>query len=171
MKRILSFALVTVAAAGLAVAALPNKKRVERAALINASPEAVYALLSSTAGFQKFNPYLEQDPTVEITPSGPSQGIGASFHFKGKEGEGTQTIIALEENRSVTMQLDLGAFGQPVQSFTLTPENGKTRVVWATDSEFGANPMMRVLGLMMDGFVGPSHERGLAILGRVATAQ
>ncbi len=118
MKRIFSGALVAVVVAGLAVAALPSKKRVERSAHVNASPEAVFALLSSTEGFQKFNPYLDEDASVQITPSGPSRGVGASFHFKGKDGEGTQTIVALEENRMVTMQLDLGAFGQPVQSFT-----------------------------------------------------
>jgi hypothetical protein len=58
--------------------------------------------------------------------------------------------------------------GKPTQSFTLTPESGKTRVVWATESEFGANPIGRVFGLFMDGYLGPIYERGLKKLDRVA---
>ncbi len=60
--------------------------------------------------------------------------------------------------------------GSPKLKSGLTPENGKTKVVWATDSNFGGNPMKRVFGLMMDGFLGPTHERGLANLNRVASA-
>ncbi len=150
------------------VAALPGKRRVERSATIDAPPEKVFALVSSTEGFQTFNPYKDDEPTLTIEPSGPSRGIGASFAFKGKDTEGRQTIVAMEENRSVTMEIDLGAMGKPVQSFTLTPDGKGTRVTWATETTFGANPVGRVFGLMMDGYLGPVYERGLANLGRVA---
>lgn len=150
------------------IAALPGKRRVERSATIDASPEKVFALVSSTEGFQSFSPYKEDEPNLVIVPSGPSSGVGASFSFKGKDAEGSQTIIAIEENRSVTMQIELGAMGSPVQSFTLTPAGRQTRVTWATETNFGANPLGRVFGLMMDGYLGPIYERGLSNLGRVA---
>ena len=159
----LAFALV-----GVVTAALPGKRRVERSATIAASPETVFALVSSTEGFQKFNPYKDDEPNLVITPSGPSRGVGASFAFKGKDTEGRQTIVAMEENKSVTMQIDLGAMGKPVQSFTLTPEGKQTKVTWATETEFGANPVGRVFGTMMDGYLGPIYERGLANLDRAA---
>jgi uncharacterized protein YndB with AHSA1/START domain len=168
MKKYLIAASALVATVSLTVAALPEKKRVERSALISASPEQVFALVSSTEGFQKFSPYKDDEPNLQITPSGPARGVGATFAFKGKDAEGTQTIVAIEENKQVTMRIDLGAMGKPKQSFTLTPEDGKTRVVWATESEFGANPMGRIFGLFMDGYLGPVYERGLKNLDRVA---
>lgn len=166
---IVAGSLVVVAVA--VVAALPGKRRVERSALIDAPAQRVFALVSSTEGFQAFNPYRDDEPNLLIEPSGPSRGIGASFAFKGKDTEGRQTIVAMEENKSVTMQIDLGAMGAPVQSFTLTPEGSQTRVTWATETTFGANPVGRVFGLMMDGYLGPIYERGLSNLARVATQQ
>jgi len=162
--------LVVVSLVGV-VAALPAKRRVERSATIDAAPEKVFALVSSTEGFQSFNPYKDDEPNLLIVPSGPSSGVGASFSFKGKDSEGRQTIVAVEPNKSVTMKIELGAMGTPTQSFTLTPEGNRTRVTWATETEFGANPVGRVFGLMMDGYLGPIYERGLSNLERVAGPQ
>jgi carbon monoxide dehydrogenase subunit G len=158
-------------ALGLIAVALPDTKRVERTSFVAAPVEAVYERLSSTAGFQTFNPYADSEPDLKITPSGPASGIGASFAFAGKDAKGTQTIVAVEANKSVTMQIDLGDMGKPVQKFTLTSENGGTRVTWATESNFGYNPVKRVFGLFMDGFLGPTYERGLENLAKVSAAR
>jgi hypothetical protein len=148
--------------------ALPSSKRVERAGFVPALPEAVFALVSTTSGFQTFNPYKDADANLKIKPFGPDAGIGAGFAFEGKDATGTQTIIALAPNQSVTMQIDLGPMGKPVQTFTLSPEKDGTRVVWATERAFGYNPVGRVFGLFMDGYLGPTYERGLAKLAKAA---
>ncbi|MDZ7823176.1 MAG: SRPBCC family protein [Ahrensia sp.] len=82
-------------------------------------------------------------------------------------GKGTSTVVAVEEGKSVTMQLDLGAMGKPVQKFQLTPENGGTKVEWVMTSSFGMNPIGRVIGLFLDGMLGKTHERGLSNLAKV----
>ncbi|MFK7793471.1 MAG: SRPBCC family protein [Devosiaceae bacterium] len=151
--------------------ALPDHKVVERSAVIQASPDAIYPLLTSSAGFQTFNPYRDADPNLEITFSGPAEGVGASFAFNGKDGQGTQTITGLEDNVSVTMQIDLGSMGQPVQTLTLEQIEDGTRVVWSVESQFGMNPIGRVFGLFLDGMLGQTYERGLANLSRVVAAQ
>jgi Polyketide cyclase / dehydrase and lipid transport len=148
--------------------ALPSTKRVERSGFVAAPVASVYARLVSTSGFQSFNPYRDVEPDLKITPSGPDSGVGAAFAFSGKDAQGTQTIIATVVNQSVTMQIDLGAMDRPVQTLTLTAENGGTRVTWATESAFGYNPVKRVFGLFMGGFLGPTYERGLANLAKVA---
>jgi uncharacterized protein YndB with AHSA1/START domain len=153
---------VVITVLGLVVAALPSSKRVERSTVLAASPEAVFGLLSSTDGFQTFNPYRDDEPDLKIVPFGPASGVGAGFTFQGKDTKGTQTITAIEPNKSVTMVIDLGSMGKPVQTFSLQAENGGTRVSWATESTFGMNPVGRVFGLMMDRYLGPIYERGLA---------
>jgi uncharacterized protein YndB with AHSA1/START domain len=159
---------IALAAVALVPFALPSSKRVERSGFVPAPPEAVYELVSTTSGFQTFNPYKDEEPDLKIKPFGPEAGIGAGFAFEGKSATGTQTITAAKTNQSVTMQIDLGSMGKPVQTFTLTPEKDGTRVVWATESAFGYNPISRVFGLFMDGYLGPSYERGLANLSKVA---
>ncbi len=164
------------ATAGLVIAgaaaipfALPDHGRVERSAVVAASPEAVFAILSTSAGFDRINPFRAEDPALAVRFSGPPAGVGAAFAWEGKAGAGTQTIIAAEPAALVAMRLDLGAMGQPVQSFTLTPVAGGTRVTWTLDADLGAHPVRRVFGLFMDRMLGSTYETGLANLSRVAS--
>ena len=46
----------------------------------------------------------------------------------------------------------------------LEPEGAGTKVTWSFAGEAGRNPMMRYMGLMMDGMVGQDFEVGLANL-------
>ncbi|MGH1358856.1 MAG: SRPBCC family protein [Burkholderiaceae bacterium] len=140
---------------------LPAQVHLERAAVVPADAATVYALVSSSQGFQQFNPWRDNDPSLKITLTGPASGVGSGFIFEGAEGRGTQTITAVEKNRAVTMLIDLGPMGQPVQTFLLSPQDGGTRVTWTLDSEFGFNPVGRVMGLFMDGMLGQTWERGL----------
>jgi uncharacterized protein YndB with AHSA1/START domain len=158
-------------AAAVIVAApflLPSSKTVQRSGFVKASPEAVFAAVQSTSGYQIFNPYKDMDAKLKVTPFGPEAGVGAGFAFESKDGKGTSTITAVEPNKSVTFQIDLGFMGKPVQVITLTPENGGTRVNWSVTSHFGFNPMGRVFGLFMDGMLGPHYELGLKNMDRIA---
>ncbi|MEE9313184.1 MAG: SRPBCC family protein [Rhizobiaceae bacterium] len=153
---------------GIALAALsfipftfPSSTHVERSALIKAAPAELFQLISSSEGFQTFNPYKTADPDLKITMHGPASGIGSGFAFDGKDGKGTQTISAMEQDRSITMAIDLGFKGQPVQKFELKPSADGTQVTWGMDIKFGMNPIGRIMGLFMDGMVGPTYEQGL----------
>ena len=144
-----------------AVYLLPAHKRVERSVKINASPADVYHLLKSNTGFQAFNPYKDKDPELKITLSGPAEGVGSSFAFSGKDGKGTQTITHVQENRAVTMLIDLGPMGQPEQTFELQRADDGTRVTWGVNASFALNPIGRIFGLFMENLQGPTIERGL----------
>ena len=154
---------VAVGAAALIAApfALPSSVTVERTAVIDAAPEEVFEIFASGAGFQKINPWKDADPDLKIALSGPNRGVGSAFSFAGSEGEGTQTITALEDGRRVVTEIDLGPMGKPVQTFTIEPAESGARVVWSTEARFGMNPIGRVFGLFMDGRLGPVYERGL----------
>jgi hypothetical protein len=164
--------IIGIAAAVVAVTPflLPSSKTVQRSGFVKAAPEAVFAAVSSTAGYQLFNPYKDLDPNLKVTPFGPEAGVGAGFAFESKDGKGTSTVSAVEANKSVTFQIDLGFMGKPVQTITMTPENGGTRVNWSVTSTFGMNPMGRVFGLFMDRMLGPHYELGLKNMQRIAAS-
>jgi hypothetical protein len=146
---------------------LPAKARVERTAVVAATPQAIFPLISSSEGFNRFNPFRDRDPNLQIAYSGPGEGPGASFAWTGKEGSGSQTISEVVDGRRVVMQLDLGSMGRPVQAFTLEPAKDGTRVTWSLDADFGMNPVARVFGLFMDGMLGPLYVQGLENLSKV----
>jgi len=166
MATYLQIGGVTLAALAAAPFLLPERTRVERTATLKAAPAEIYKLLTSSKGFQTFNPYKDTDPALKITFVGPEQGVGAAFAFEGKEGKGTQTITHLEEDRAVTMEIDLGAMGQPEQTFELIPTDNGTQVVWGINAKFGMNPIGRVFGLFMDKIQGATIERGLGNLSK-----
>ncbi|MEJ6392742.1 SRPBCC family protein [Gymnodinialimonas sp. 2305UL16-5] len=168
LTTLLAAAALTLALAAGVALLLPRHVTVERSALIDAAPDAVIALASSTDGFQRFNPYLTSDPNLRIDPFGPSSGIGAGFRFEGREGRGTQTIARITES-TVTYAIDLGAMGQPTQHISATPEGDQTRVTWRVTSDLGMNPVFRVFGLFMDRMLGGTYETGLANIARAAT--
>ncbi len=148
---------------------LPGQVHVERSAIINAQPHDIFPMLASGREYQRFNPYKTADPDLRIELNDVENGIGSGFAFDGKDGKGTQVVTALTENRSVTMQIDLGSMGQPVQQFELEPTNEGTKVTWSMDMSFGMNPIGRVFGLFMDGMVGKTYEQGLVNMAKAVT--
>jgi hypothetical protein len=158
-------ALTTLCAATLA---LPRHVGIERSTIVGAAPEAVLALAASSSGFQSFNPYKTLDPDLRIAPFGPAEGVGAGFRFDGRDGHGTQTVASVTDE-SVTYRIDLGTFGQPVQTIRAVPvEGGGTEITWRIDSDTGFNPMLRAFGPFMDRLMGSTVELGLENLAKAS---
>ncbi|WP_425038525.1 SRPBCC family protein [Primorskyibacter sp. S187A] len=161
---------LTAGAAALLVAgtfALPRHIEITRSALVPAAPEAVLALAASSEGYQSFNPYLSKDPALKISPFGPSTGVGAGFHFDGKDGKGSQTVADMTAD-TVHFNIDLGPMGQPRQSITARPSESGSEVIWRMKADLGMNPIARVFGLFMDRMIGKTFETGLANLQKAA---
>lgn len=161
---IASLILITVIAGAMI---LPRTVVVSRSGHVPLTPDDVLARVSSTEGFQTFNPYRTSDPNLQITPFGPDAGVGSGFRFEGKEGKGTQTVTAVTRD-SVTHQIDLGAMGKPVQVISARPDGSGARVTWTVTSDMGYNPIFRVFGLFMDRMLGGTYEVGLRNLKNAA---
>ncbi|MEM9634295.1 MAG: SRPBCC family protein [Pseudomonadota bacterium] len=150
--------VVALAAAGTML--LPRFVHVERHAELSAEPKAVLALAASNKGYQSFNPYLSADAGLKIEHFGPESGIGSGFKFDGKDGKGSQTVVAISAER-VRYDIDLGSMGSPVQEIAAVPSPEGTLVTWSMKMDLGFNPVARILGLFMDGMVGKTFEQGL----------
>ncbi len=149
---------------------LPRAQTVERKTIVKAAASDVYNLLTSARRYQSFNPYKDTDPALKIEFFGPEEGMGSGFRFEGKEGKGSQTIVALDPNRSVTVEIDLGPMGKPETTFSLQEIEAGTEVTWSTTSDFGYSPVGRIAGLFLEKMLGKTYERGLENMGREAVA-
>ena len=151
------------AAIGLA---LPSTVRVERSTLIERPPAAVFAVINDQRQFNAWSPWFGVDPAATYTLSGPPVGPGAAFSWSGNEtiGVGTQRIVASVPNSRIDVVLEMEGFNAATSSWVFEPTADGTRVTWAFESELGLNPLMRWMGLLMDSFVGPDYEKGLAQL-------
>jgi Polyketide cyclase / dehydrase and lipid transport len=170
--QIITLASLIVGALALLAAAtllLPRHVRVQRSAHVPASADAILALASSNQGYQRFNPYRNTDPKLQIETFGPAQGVGSGFRFSSKDTKGSQTVAAVS-NSAVDFDIDLGPMGQPRQRIEVRPAASGTQVVWTMQADMGHNPIGRVMGLFMDRIVGPTFETGLKNLSNLSLA-
>lgn len=103
---------------------------------------------------------------MKIIPFEPETGVGAGFKFDGRKGQGSQTVVAVSPSK-VNYLIDLGLMGQPTQAIAVTSHSQGSEVTWSMRMELGANPVMRVFGLAMDGMMGPVLKTGLTRLNPV----
>lgn len=167
VKKIASYTFSGAAVLAVATLALPRHVSIERSAMIDAAPQSVIDLAASNSGYQAFNPYKDLDPDLKVEMFGPATGVGSGFAFESKDGAGQQTVAAVTSEQ-VTFDLDLGPLGQPTQAISAVAVNGATEVTWSMDMDLGMNPVFRVMGLFMDGMIGPNFELGLANIAEVA---
>lgn len=166
-KKIATYTACGVAALVVAALALPRHVSIERTVVIDAAPEAVIELAASNTGYQAFNPYKDLDPNLQVEMFGPASGVGSGFSFESRDDAGQQTVASVTADQ-VVFDLDLGPLGQPTQAISAIAVDGATEVTWSMDMDLGMNPVFRVMGLFMDGMIGPNFELGLANIADVA---
>jgi uncharacterized protein YndB with AHSA1/START domain len=166
--KILIAVLVIVAALFVFAAMKPNTIRIERSISVKAQPERVYALISDFHEWPKWAPQDREDSAMKRSYSGELSGVGALSEWSGagNTGSGRMEITGVEPGRRVVVEVD---FAKPfvahnLNTFTLAPDDGGTRVAWAME---GTNVyMMKVMGVFtdMDKMMGEHFEAGLANL-------
>ncbi len=143
---------------------LPREVTVARSIEIDAPPDAVFPYVNSLKATQEWSPWLERDPNAQVTYNDTEAGVGAAMEWASEEptvGSGKQEIIASNANESVRTALDFGDMGTAEATFLLDETGDTTMVTWTLDTDMGAGPVGRWMGLMMDSWVGADYEAGL----------
>ncbi len=169
-KIVLVLVLLVVLLAGIGML-LPRQVHVERSIVIDAPRATVFALVDGYKQFSKWSPWEALDPNAKTTVEGPDFGVGAKQSWVGDPktvGSGSQEIIEAEPVARVKSRLEFGDNPPATAEFVLAPEGSGTHLTWSFDSDMGAGPIGRWFGLMMDRFIGPDYEKGLANLKTLA---
>ncbi len=144
---------------------------ITRRTSIAANPATIHALVDDFHEWPTWSPWEDLDPALERSYSGPDQGVGARYAWKGnrKAGEGSMEITGLAPDAldielrfmkpwNATNQVRLG----------IAPTATGTDVTWTMRGEH-----VGLMGLLsrlmpMDKMVGKDFEKGLARLKAVA---
>jgi carbon monoxide dehydrogenase subunit G len=163
----LGLLLLAIGAVLLLAVRQPDTFRVQRSTLVAAPADRIFPLIADLRQMNSWNPFVQRDPQIKGSYSGPAAGTGATYVFEGKQaGSGSLRITATAVPTKVAMTLDMSA---PMAAhndvlFTLEPEGGATRVNWTMQ---GPSPFLgKVMGVVfnMDKMVGGAFEEGLAEL-------
>ena len=145
---------------------LPKDAHVERSIIVNASPLDVFAEVVNYEKFVTWNPWSEKDPAIQHVFDGVIGTIGSKYSWKGnkKVGSGYMQITDFVVNEHVEMILNFGPRGNAKCGFVIQPNENGTRIIWYFDSPMGNFPLKRIIGAMMDKFIGTDYSKGLSNL-------
>ena len=164
LMRTLLTLLILLAIIGLL---LPSSARVERSIVIEAPPAKVFEQVNNLRAFHAWSPWVAADPRTRYHFEGPEAGVGARMlwqHSDEDPNPGSMQITQSVPHREVVASMDFGDGGS-VSTFLLQPtEAGHTRITWRFDTQFGLDLFGRYVGLMLDGMIGASYQRGLQTL-------
>lgn len=146
--------------------------KVSRTLVINATPEIIFEQINGSRNFNKWNPWLKEDPDSVITYEGPETGVGASYSWNGKKtGIGKDTIVESIPHEKVVVELE---FIKPMNAknmagFTLAPVENGTEVTWSMWGKRNFTTKMMHTVFNMDKMIGKSFESGLENLKEIVT--
>jgi uncharacterized protein YndB with AHSA1/START domain len=169
MVTVIALLIALVIATILILASLkPDSFRVERAAIIQAPPETIFAFLNDLHRWAMWSTWERMDPKMKKTFSSVASGKGASYEWQGNKrvGHGRMTIAESVAPTRLVIHLDFFApmKAHNIAEFTLAARSQGTLVTWAM---YGPSPFLSKVFhvfLSMDKMVGKDFEDSLANL-------
>jgi uncharacterized protein YndB with AHSA1/START domain len=176
IMEILAYALLALLLAVAAILAYaarqPDTFSIRRSAAIAAPPERLFPLIADLKAMNTWNPFVEPDPAIKVTYSGPEMGKGASHTWSGNRsvGEGSLTVTDAVAPKAIAMRL---VMLKPMQAdnrvdFTLERAGGGTVVTWAMSGRQSLMGKIMTVFINCDRMVGKQFEKGLGKLKSIA---
>jgi hypothetical protein len=168
VKMILLGLAVFIVGFVIVVALQPSTFHVERSAVMNAPPEAVFAQVNDFHNWDAWSPWAKLDPDAKNSFEGTPEGEGAVFHWSGNSdvGEGRMTVTESRPYERIKIRLD---FIKPFEDtsrveFVFKPQGDQTAVTWTIDGEYDFFSKAFCLFMDMNKMIGDKYEEGLASL-------
>lgn len=142
---------------------LPTTITVERARVVEHSPEVVFEVLSDLRHFTQWAPWLGRHPEMSWRLEGPAQGVGATLVWnETPESQSSRLwIVGVDRPRRIDMKLELGG-NEADGWFVVAPVADGHEVRWGMRVEFGALDLVgRYVGLMLPALVASDYREGL----------
>lgn|GEM_PF-961254 len=165
-KRIVIIVTLFLLLAGIVSLFLPSKFQLEKRVIINADIQQIFNQVEDLKNWKNWSPWAVKDESVYLNDAGysnPSSGVGATFTWDSEKenvGSGTLKIVATENNKSIKTSTNLG-FATPNDNWTFIETDEGIEVVWATEMDFGFNPISKFFGLFLEDEIAPDYELGL----------
>lgn len=176
LKKILIGLAIVIAIFLVVVAMQPAEFKVERAATLDAPPEAVFAQVNDFRNWANWSPWekMEESETdLKKTYGAATAGEGATYAWEGKKtGAGSMTITESRPAERIDIRLE---FVKPFKAvspttFAFAPEGSGTHVAWTMSGKNNFIGKAMCLFIDMDKMVGGDFEKGLAALEKAAQA-
>lgn len=152
VKKILLFVVGLIVLLLLIGFVLPRKFELTKSEVINAPAEYVFEEINNLERWPDWSYWNTLDPNMEVKYSEQKAGTGASYEWKGNSdvGEGKLAITESKPYESVACDLFFMQAEEASKAvYQLEPTEGGTKLTMSIDTDFGMNPIMRWMGVVM----------------------
>lgn len=141
---------------------LPGSWQAQEEILLPVPPSSVFPLVNRLSSWELWTPF----PESGLVPFGPPEGAGAGLRWDDSQyGKGEVRIIGSREDTEVVYEVAVEQGALRIRgTLTLEPEDGRTRLRWVEEGDFGWNPLM---GYAARGMAASQGEAMKASLGRL----
>ena len=144
---------------------LPDKYRVERSILIEASLPAVFEQINDFNNMQHWSPWLDYDPFMKTNIEGnPGQsGYTYSWDSRSKKlGKGSLTRISAETDKYIHNMLILEDYGMTSkEEWFLKNTGSKVELTWANSGKISFAFRIPASLMSMEKMIAPDFDKGL----------
>ncbi len=166
-RLIVALVLIALIVVGFALIS-PDRVNIQRSITIDAPAATVFSQINDHRLFNRWSPWAEKAPEVtEVEFTGPGRGVGARMRWQSEDpnvGTGEQTITVSEAYERIEVALSFEGQGEAIATYELAPVDGQTQVTWSYKQHFGWSIPGRLIGRLLEKYIGPDYERGLARL-------
>ena len=174
MTRVLEILISMAIVAGLYLAlgiVLPSSRHITERIETNRKPTIVYDTLNSFRRFKDWNALSMRDPRMQLTLSGPEEGVGAKIDYSSQLnglGSGSWEIVQSQQNKMVGIKIENDERGENKRTaYFMRPTGRNNRNVEITqtyDVDYGWNIFGRYAGLYVTRHVGEDMRLSLSRL-------
>ena len=148
----------------------PDTFSVRRAAVVKASPERLFSLISNFHQWGSWSPWENKDPAMKRTFSGAESGKGAVYAWDGNKNVGSGRMEILDASSPSKIVIKLDFFkpfeGHNTAEFTILPQGdaATTNIDWVMHGPAPFISKVMQVFMNMDSMIGKDFEVGLANL-------
>ena len=156
---------------------LPSSRHLTEKTETNRKLTIVFDTLNSFRRFKDWNPLVLRDPRMQLSLSGPSEGVGAKLDYTSQEprlGSGSYEIMESVPKQKIAININNIERGENKRTaFFFKPTGRNNRNVEITqtyDVDYGWNLLGRYAGLYVTRHIGDDMKMGLSRLVAVLTS-
>lgn len=174
--RIIKYIFLLILLAAIAVSVYIGTQNgnfdIQRSKVINVPQPILYNYVDDYKNWEDWGPWAEDDKTIQYQYAEKTKGMGASYSWKGKDGEGKMTTVKTIENDSLFQKIyfEDSEPNDIIWGFQKTG-NG-TKVTWRMKGQM--NFMMKFFAFFSGGtenMLAPMFEKGLANIDNILVGE
>ncbi|WP_111706382.1 SRPBCC family protein [Lutibacter citreus] len=165
LKYILLLVLILTIGFSIYISTLDSEYDVSANKTIKAPKELIFNTINDYKTWQHWGPWYEIDPTIVASYPDVTSGIGASYSWIGKEGNGSMKTLSLVPNKEIIQQIDFGTGSTPEIYWDINYTENGNKVTWGMrgKSTFTEKAYWLTQGGIEKNMT-PMYNRGLELL-------